>query len=233
MSFKDINEENSNMMKILNDNEELLDKMSETLAESFKGYPLFEYFLNNKYSVEKIKKFIRIMIEMGKGKYLCVANGEDVSSVAIFAPPQMKEPSIVDYLKNGGFQIIKTFGINQTIKMLKFNSFAEKIKKKYINDHCSYLYFLGVKPGKKGQGLARKTITPVLDLLDEKGMDCYLETLDKKNVEIYSRFGFKKVEEVRVPGTDMILYALFRESSKLKNVSETQNELNKQIDMVK
>ena len=229
MNLENIIEKNDNFIKVENDNELLIDKMSQTLAEAFKGYSLFEYFLDNAYDQDKMKIFFKTMLNVGKGDYLCFTNGDDVSSVAIFAPPKMKNATLCDYLKCGGLSLVKTFGIRNSIKMLRFNSFAEKIKRKHMKDNCWYLYFLGVKPAMKGQKLARLILQPVLKYLDENNQDCYLETLNKKNINIYSHFGFKKVEQVKVPRTNLTLYALFRESKKVESEEFSENDSNKII----
>ena len=46
--------------------------------------------------------------------------------------------------------------------------------------------------------------------LDEREQDCYLETLSPVNVEIYKKYGFELKEEVKVPNTNLTLYAMLR-----------------------
>lgn len=57
---------------------------AECLAESFKGYPLFEYFVCDKYSVKKMKTFWNVNLKMFVDKTVCYADSKDVKSVVIF-----------------------------------------------------------------------------------------------------------------------------------------------------
>ena len=52
----------------------------------------------------------------------------------------------------------------------------------------------------------------MLNYFDQGNQACYLETLKKENVSLYEHYGFKLMEEVKVPGTDMTLYAMLRKS---------------------
>ena len=51
----------------------------------------------------------------------------------------------------------------------------------------------------------------MLNLAEEKGQPCYLETHGKKNVAIYRKFGCEVVSEDIVPDTDIMQYAMLKE----------------------
>ena len=69
-------------------------------------------------------------------------------------------------------------------------------------------------PEFRGKGLGSKIMRPMLDHLDEKNQDCYLETLTTGNVEIYKKYGFELKEEIKVPNTDLTLFAMLRTANK-------------------
>ena len=94
--------------------------------------------------------------------------------------------------------------------MTSFEKFAMEIKNKYASQGCWYLYAFVTMPEFRGKGVGRKILTPMFNYLDEHNQDCYLETLLPINVEIYKKFGFELKEEVKVPNTDLILYAMLR-----------------------
>jgi predicted acetyltransferase len=58
---------------------------------------------------------------------------------------------------------------------------------------------------------------PMLNYLDEHQQDCYLETLSPVNVEIYKKYGFELKEEVKVPNTNLTLYAMLRTAKTIQN----------------
>ena len=94
--------------------------------------------------------------------------------------------------------------------MTSFEKFAMEIKNKYAGEGCWYLYVFVTMPDYRGKRLGTKLMKPMLEYLDEHNQDCYLETLLPINVDIYKKFGFELKEEVKVPNTDLILYAMLR-----------------------
>ena len=57
---------------------------SKVLAESFKDYPLFEYFSNGKYSVKKFTTFFKICLKQLGDSIIAVGDKKEPSAVAIF-----------------------------------------------------------------------------------------------------------------------------------------------------
>jgi hypothetical protein len=55
-------------------------------------------------------------------------------------------------------------------------------------------------------------LRPVLERIDRERVPCYLETNVAKDVAIYERFGFEVVSEDRMPGTEVISFAMLRKA---------------------
>lgn len=192
------------------------DVFSNNLAVSFKGYPLFEYFANDKYNIKKMKKFWKVSLKTMSDKTFFLADSDKANSLAIFSPYEKGGVSIWKYIKAGGLGLIPCLGIKTTKKMTSFEKFAMEIKNKYASQGCWYLYAFVTMPEFRGKGYGKKILTPMFKYLDEHQQDCYLETLLPINVEIYTKFGFELKEEVKVPNTDLTLYAMLR-TAKIEN----------------
>ncbi len=52
---------------------------------------------------------------------------------------------------------------------------------------------VGVTPSAQGQGIGKRLIEPTLAEADDAGVDCYLETFDRRNPDFYQRLGFSAV----------------------------------------
>ena len=100
--------------------------------------------------------------------------------------------------------------IKSTKKMTAFEKFAMEIKNKHAKHGCWYLYVFVTLPEFRGKGFGSKIMRPMLKYLDDNNQDCYLETLLPINVGIYQNYGFELKEEVKVPNTDLTLYAMLR-----------------------
>ena len=193
-------------------NKKDIDVFANNLAVSFKEYPLFEYFSNYKYSIKKMKKFWKVSLKTMSDKTFFISDGEDVNSLAIFSPYEKGGVSVWKYIKAGGLGLISSMGFKTVKKMTSFEKFAMEIKNKYASQGCWYLYAFVTMPEFRGKGIGKKILAPMFNYLDEHKQDCYLETLLPINVEIYKKFGFELKEEVKVPNTDLTLYAMLRTS---------------------
>jgi ribosomal protein S18 acetylase RimI-like enzyme len=91
-------------------------------------------------------------------------------------------------------------------------SLCDKLRKKYAPARHFYLNTLAVDPGLQGRGFARSLLEPMLARLDKENTACYVETQNKKNVEMYRHFGFELVHEIIIPGTEHPLYLMLRKS---------------------
>ena len=198
-------------------NKKDIELFANNLAVSVKGYPLFEYFANYKYNVDKMKKFWKVSLKTMSEKTFCLTDSAEAHSLAIFSPYEKGGISIWKYIKVGGLGMIPKMGIKCVKKMASFEKFAMQIKDKYANPGCWYLYAFVTMPEFRGQGLGSKIMRPMLKYLDNNNQDCYLETLSTINVEIYKKYGFELKEEVKVPKTDLTLYAMFRKASANNN----------------
>jgi GNAT superfamily N-acetyltransferase len=63
-----------------------------------------------------------------------------------------------------------------------------------------YLGVLATDPSRRGSGLARAVMRPVLERADADGVPACLETGTRENLPLYARFGFDVLAEARVRG---------------------------------
>ncbi len=60
-----------------------------------------------------------------------------------------------------------------------------------------YLAVLGIDPPHQGRGLGSALLAPVLELCDREAVHAYLESSKERNVDFYSRHGFRVTREIR------------------------------------
>ena len=74
-----------------------------------------------------------------------------------------------------------------------------------------------VLPEAQGKGVGRALMEVVLEMADEEGLSCYLESSRREpNVSIYEKFGFKLVRDMLCDddGDGIMLYCMMREPKK-------------------
>jgi GNAT superfamily N-acetyltransferase len=76
----------------------------------------------------------------------------------------------------------------------------DAVDRHHPHDPHWYLAVIGVDPAVQGRGIGAGLIEPVLRDCDAQGAPAYLETQKESNLAWYARFGFERVDEVRLPG---------------------------------
>lgn len=108
-------------------------------------------------------------------------------------------------IKNAGLYIVPEE------KLLTYETFAMKLKKKYTGHVDWYLYNLSIKKSAQGQGIATKLLRPMLEFCDDEKIVTYLETNKESNVSLYEHFGFDLQETNLIPGSPVNHYSMVRE----------------------
>ena len=196
-------------VKFIKDKE--IEKVLDSVALAYENYPLFNYLLGSESKAESIKQIIMSSLKAIKYEFIGISVGEDSEVVAIFMKPNYKGSPAVPFLLQGGIKLIFKYSFGILFRLLNYENYAMRLKEKYSDDNCWYLYSLTVHPDYQHNGLATKVMQPMLDFFDNTGQSCYLETNKECNVAMYEHFGFTLLEKGEIPGTNIVHYALRRE----------------------
>lgn len=74
-----------------------------------------------------------------------------------------------------------------------------------------YLSVLGAEPEAQGRGFGSAAIAPGLAFADAEGLPAFLESSKERNLDFYARFGFRVMDEVRLPGNGPPVWPMWRE----------------------
>ncbi len=181
-----------------------------SVALAYEDYPMFNYIVNGKSKAVSIKQIIQSSIMASKVHYIGLTFGDNNEAVAIFIKPNYKGAPAMPFLFKGGLKLIFKHSFGIVFRLLNYENHAMKVKKKYSDDNCWYLYSLTVHPDYQHQGLASKVMQPMLDFFDATGQSCYLETNKHTNIAMYEHFGFKLMEKGFIPNTNVVHYAMRR-----------------------
>ena len=138
------------------------------------------------------------------------ADSEEMNGFAVFLPFGFTGSKTLPFILNGGLKLIFLAGPGIIVRLLKYEIFAMKLKRKYTNNFDWYLYNLSVKKDAQGKGIASKLLRPMLKFCDDEKMVCYLETNNEPNVRLYNHFDFTLKEEVIIPKTEVHHYSMAR-----------------------
>jgi ribosomal protein S18 acetylase RimI-like enzyme len=189
-----------------------LHEASDVLAHAFQQDPLWGYFIpeeDDRVRLSRIsfRMLIRYTIRYGFAHSI----GSSVKGVALWLPSDKSEMSLFSEILCGGLSVLINFGPDKIGRMNAVDSFMSKLRKQQLPQRHWYLSLLGVAPDEQGKGYASLLMRHMVEKLEADKMPAYLDTQNARNVSIYERFGFRIIDEVIIPGTEITHWAMIRE----------------------
>ena len=190
---------------------ERLDELAEIAADAYQNYPLHNWFTNGVYDPVASKLIMKTTLAAMKDDAVIYADSEELNGFAVWVPLGFTGSKTLPFLRNGGVRLLLRSGLGIIRKLLVYESFAMNLKKKYTGHVDWYLYNLSVRQSAQGKGIASKLMRPMLRFCDDEKMLVYLETNKESNVSMYDHYGFELKENIMIPGSPVMHYAMVRD----------------------
>lgn len=192
--------------------ENRLEELSEAAANAYQDYPLHNWFTKGTYDPLASKLIMQTTLMAMKKDAVIYADSEMLNGFAVWIPMGFTGSKTIPFLLNGGIKLLLHSGVGIIGKLLTYETFAMKLKKKYTGHIDWYLYNLSVKKEAQGKGIAKKLLQPMLEFCDDEKMITYLETNKESNVPLYEHFGFELRETNQIPYSSIQHYSMVRET---------------------
>ncbi len=141
---------------------------------------------------------------------------ENLEGIATWVPHTTVEKSTWRILRSGAFRAALKIGNDLSKRIENVLDQIDKDRREHMKDRAYlYLQAIGVLPEFQKQGLGRRLLKPMFTKADIKGILIYLETETAENMQLYSKYGFKTLKEVRAPGADFLFWEMVREPRKI------------------
>lgn len=185
-------------------------RSAHILAASFNDYSMFKHILGDQLNEETMKVFLNYLLKFSILYGEAYASSSELEGIILVTDFSNYTFNLVRAIRCGALSFMK---YSPTIgrKFNEFDRFTMDIHKKNIVSPHQYIILLGVNPEKQRQGYGSKLLVPILQVSEEKGQPCYLETHGDENVAYYEKFGFKVVSKDIVTGSDIIQYSMIKE----------------------
>lgn len=187
-----------------------IENLANIAENAYENYPLHNWLSNGKYDAYLSKKIMSISLKAMIQKGIIYSDKKNSSGFAIWLPPGFKGTTPFSFIVNGGIPLIFNCGFSLVFKLLSYENFAMKLKKKYTNNEDWYLYNLSIHQIHQGKGIASQLLTPMLDFCSKNSYSCYLETNSERNVHIYEHFGFKLKETSFIPNSKVNHFSMLK-----------------------
>ena len=133
---------------------------------------------------------------------------DDGAAAAIWVPPGAPAPdedearaleaATADAIGGPGDELDRTFAV------------MELLEQHHPAEEHRYLWFVGARPERQGEGLGSRLLDSMLRRCDRDGTPAYLEATSDDNRRLYERHGFAVVERLSVDGCPP-LHAMWRD----------------------
>jgi len=150
--------------------------------------------------------FLRMCLS---GGYEIYTTSEKCEGIAVWLSSDRKEPCGAIFRGGNPVTALKC-GLRYVIWEINSSNHCSEIRKKLLPEPHMYLGLLAVDPVYQGKGYGGALLRPMLSYIDEQGLPCYVETHSLKNVSLYQHFGFRVVQEIKLPHVPDPFYALIR-----------------------
>lgn len=189
----------------------LKNKASDVLANAFQDDPFYRFVIPDDNRRSKNLRWL-----MGKVVDYSMLYGEahttpGVEGVICWLPPGETELRMGRIIRVGLPTIIPRFGFAGYRRFDDSMAYSGKIHKSSVKEPHWYLWAIGVHPEYQGKGIGGKLLRPVLARAGRTRTPCYLETHNQRNIPFYEKFGFRIVEEGRVPEHNLPIWAMLKE----------------------
>lgn len=186
---------------------------SQVLARAFHDYPIFVYFVPDaSRRRDRLHYLFRYLVLYGILYGEVHATSPNLEGVAIWLPSPESDLTAWRMIRSGSFALLFQFGWEVISRQLPVADFLSSIQKRNAPSRHWFLQTIGVDPAFQGKGHASTLLKPMFARIDAENLTCYLDTEDENNVSIYQHYGFRVVEQAIIPGTDVTVWAMLRDS---------------------
>lgn len=167
----------------------------DTLADAFQRDPFFSFLLppsGRRHATMRWfhRRVLDACITAG-GAFTLEDGGPEAGAIGI-VPPGKWPLSI--------WQVLISLDLPATIPTWRFIAAGlavdAELHTKHPAEPHTYVYVLGVAPGRKRQGLGARLMARALEIARETDSILHLETSNPENLHFYRRFGLDVVEEL-------------------------------------
>lgn len=160
------------------------DTVVSILSDAFKNNKSVKYIAGNDESKRKFLMLYSFEMCMKSGEVYISEEGDACALIQFYDKKKFSWKGIYWDI----MLILKCVGLPNVFKVLSREGF---IKNHYPQKAFTYLWFIGVKPGKQGRGAGTKALQHILDHSSTINRSVFLETSTERNLPWYKKQGFE------------------------------------------
>ena len=183
---------------------------ADVAARALLDDPSSRYLLKQNLTRQKLAKYYLNAFKALYDEAYILATSEDIEGIIILMPPGKTSVSARRFIEAGGLKLPFSVGFGILSRSIEYENNNCRIRQSVCSDETWFIFEFGVAPEKQGQGFGSVLMKPFLSWLDERHLPCYLETHRKKNVDLYTHYGFQLKATDTLPDKKHTQYGMLR-----------------------
>lgn len=186
---------------------------SEVLSLAFQDYAILRYaFPDKSLRAKMVPCYCQVVLYYGVRYGEVYATSPALEGVAAWITSAYFPMTLWRIVRSVPMSVMRAFGKGGASRMNHPGEYIDAMHKRHAPFKHWFFLIIGVAPQFQGKGYSSKLMRPMLDRMDEEGWPCYTETMDERNVSLYEHFGFKVMEKLAIPDTDLTTWAMLRDA---------------------
>ncbi len=184
---------------------------SEVMGEAFLNDPMWRYLVPDEARRARVVSLSMNILVRYSLLYGEIYTTPTLDGVACWLRPGQTTPLFSRLVRIGISSAPLQLGWTGLRRYIAVENYCGEVHKRVVPGRHWYLWGLGVKPSRQGQGIGGMLMQPVLARADVDHLPCYLETTNERNVPFYEKHGFNVVSDGEVPRHGLHVWAMLRE----------------------
>ena len=183
------------------------ERILNVAADYYEADALVTWLCGGKFRREIFMNIVRAAIYSMPDVFI-YSDSEEFNALAIWIAPGFSGVNIPLYLKKGGFDLLKMGGMALIFRLLIYNAYSNRLRKRQTGGKDWYLFVYTVRTIAKGLGYGEKMLKPITEFAWKRGEACYSEVNNDEGIAIMKQAGFQVREQGTVPGSNVNHYGV-------------------------
>jgi len=187
---------------------------AEVVARAFHDYPSSKYIFpdaSKRFTQQKYVFQSALCYGILYGETF--ATSPNLEGIAVWLPPNNVYETPWKMMRCMNLPLLFNVSLNTAKRSMPFMLYLNDSHKRIAPFPHWYLQLLAVDPKHQGKGFGNLLVKTMIKRIDQKKFPIYVDTNTKKNVSFYQNHGFKVVEGVLLPSTNVPVWCLLREAA--------------------
>jgi ribosomal protein S18 acetylase RimI-like enzyme len=188
-------------------------RAAPVLAAAFRQDPIWSRLFESEPRMERRQAAFEAPLRFCRRYGAVYATSPNLEGIAAFVPGEQADMTLARVVLSGGIVSGMRMGMGLARRMMPvFQPVQADRKQNMLGRAYVYLLILGVAPEHQAKGWGGRLLRAVIEYCRQRGRSLYLETETESNVRMYERFGFRTVKTITLPGLNLPMWEMARES---------------------